>query len=378
MVWSGKSRPLEREDETDVVWKTLAVLTLAAAVAVISAFAARRLDHDPSRPSALGVTVEGRAVRLAVGTTLAQAAAMFRLSPPAGELLDLAGRPLRPDGQPGRLLLDGRVESGRTPLRTGDRITVVAGRDRKEPLARLVVAVPGGEPGDPQFTLSAAPGQREIVRGAISHELVSSRFRPTSATRTERAVALTFDDGPSPEYTPRILATLRRFRVQATFFVIGYLAQQFPALVRQEAKLGMVVGNHTYNHPEVPPFGQLPTPLIRDEVSLAANILTRIGVRPRLFRPPGGSYSPAVVQAAATVGERVILWSVDPTDWTPGISPKQIIRSVLSAVRPGSIVELHDGGGDRSATLAALPAIIRGIRARGLRLVTLLPGRSPA
>jgi peptidoglycan/xylan/chitin deacetylase (PgdA/CDA1 family) len=356
-----------------VVVKRLAVLVLVVAVSLVSAFAAIRLDHDPAPPSFLAVRVEGRPVRLATGTTLAEASAMFRLRPQAGELLDIAGRPLRPDGQPGQVLLDGRPEPGATPLRSGDRIGVVAGSDRREPLARLVVPVPGGEPGDPQFTLSTAPGRQVVVRGAISHELVSSRFQPTGAAQTQRAVALTFDDGPSPEYTPRILATLRRLKVRATFFVIGYLAQQYPALVRQEARLGMEVGNHTYNHPEVPPFGELPARLIQDEISLAANILTRIGVRPRLFRPPGGSYSPAVVDAAAALGEGVALWSVDPTDWTPGISASQVIRNVLSAVRPGSIIDLHDGGGDRSATLAALPAIIRGIRARGLRLVALLP-----
>jgi peptidoglycan/xylan/chitin deacetylase (PgdA/CDA1 family) len=184
-------------------------------------------------------------------------------------------------------------------------------------------------------------------------------------------VALTFDDGPSPEYTPRILAALRRLGVHATFFVIGYLAQAYPALVREEQRLGMVVGNHSYNHPEVPPFGQLPPALMRDEIGLSAKILVGIGVTPQLFRPPGGSFSRLLIRTAASLGERVVLWSVDPTDWTPGISTGQIVRGVLSAVRPGSIVDLHDGGGDRSATLAALPAIVRGIRARGLRLVTL-------
>jgi peptidoglycan/xylan/chitin deacetylase (PgdA/CDA1 family) len=83
------------------------------------------------------------------------------------------------------------------------------------------------------------------------------------------------------------------------------------------------------------------------------------------------------VQIAAALGQRVVLWSVDPTDWQPGTTAKEITQRVLSAVRAGSIVELHDGGGDRSATLAALPAIVRGIRARGLRLVALAPGTNP-
>ena len=216
-----------------------------------------------------------------------------------------------------------------------------------------------------------------IVRGAVSHELVTSRFRPTGAARAERAVALTFDDGPSPEYTPRILTTLAKLQVHATFFVIGYLAEAYPDLVRREARMGMAVGNHTYNHPEVPPFDSLPTTLLRDEIALGDQILSRLGIRTQLFRPPGGSSSPRLVSIAATLGQRVVLWSVDPTDWEPGITAKAIAKRVLATVKPGSIVELHDGGGDRSATVAALPAIVRGIRARGLRLVTLASGNGP-
>jgi peptidoglycan/xylan/chitin deacetylase (PgdA/CDA1 family) len=127
----------------------------------------------------------------------------------------------------------------------------------------------------------------------------------------------------------------------------------------------------------VPPFDQLPTRLLADEIGVGSEILGRLGVHAALFRPPGGSTSPAVVRAAATVGERVVLWSVDPKDWQPGISTRQIVRGVLAAVRPGSIVILHDGGGDRSATLAALPSIVRGIRHRGLHIVALTSSPLP-
>ena len=153
--------------------------------------------------------------------------------------------------------------------------------------------------------------------------------------------------------------------------MIGYLAQANPDLVRQELRLGMTVGNHSYNHPQVPPFAQLPPQLLTDEITLGEQVLSRLGARPHLFRPPGGSTSPALVRAAAALGQRVVLWSVDPADWNPGSSARKVTKRVLSAVRPGSIVILHDGGGDRSATLAALPAIVRGIRRRGLHLVAL-------
>ena len=339
-------------------------------VAVVGTLLARLLSGGNERVS-LTVTVAGRPAHVVEGTTLAEAAARFGLHPRAGDLLDVDGKVLRAASVPGKLLVDGRPAPAGMRLRRGDRITVVDGHDRREPLVRRVVRVAGGAPSDPQFTVSRTPGEQVIVSGVLSHELVSVRFRASGAARVARAVALTFDDGPSPQYTPRILAALTRLRVRATFFVIGYLAEANPDLVRRELRLGMTVGNHSYNHPEVPPFDQLPPRLLGDEIALGGQVLSRLGARPRLFRPPGGSSSPALVRAAAALGQRVVLWSVDPADWSPGSSAKEITKRVLSAVRPGSIVILHDGGGDRSATLAALPAIVRGIRHRGLHLVAL-------
>jgi peptidoglycan-N-acetylglucosamine deacetylase len=349
-------------------------VSVTGAIVIIAAVAltllARELVGGGGRAS-LAVTVAGRSAHVVEGTTLAGAAARFGLHPRAGDVLDVNGQVLRAGAVAGSLLVDGRPASAETRLRSGDRITVVDGHDRREPLVRRSVRVTGGMANNPQFTVSRTPGEQVIVNGALSHELVSVRFRPSGPARPARAVALTFDDGPSPKYTPRILAALTKLRVRATFFVIGYLAEANPDLVRQELRLGMTVGNHSYNHPEVPPFAQLPPQLLTDEIALGEQVLSRLGAQPRLFRPPGGSSSPRLVGAAAALGQRVVLWSVDPADWSPGSSAKKIAKRVLSAVRPGSIVILHDGGGDRSATLAALPAIVRGIRRRGLRLVAL-------
>ena len=279
---------------------------------------------------------------------------------------------LRRRAVPGAFLLDGHRAAAATRIRDGDRIAIVDAHDRSEPHVRQVVRVPRGMPADPQFFLARTPGAEIVVRGAISHKLVSARFAPDGGPAlVERAVALTFDDGPSPEYTPRVIAALRRLHVRATFFVVGYLADRYPSLVRQELRTGMTVGNHSYNHPEVPPFDRLPARLIADEIALGARSLRRAGADPRLFRPPGGSYSPAVVHAARTLGERIVLWSVDPGDWQAGATAAKIARRVVAAARPGSIVILHDGGGDRSATIRALPTIVRRLRHRRLRLVTI-------
>ena len=342
------------------------VLILSAAG---GAFAAKQLIGRPA--GSLAVDVAGRTVHVRKGTTLGEAMTRFALRPHPGDVLDVNGRPVRRGAVRGRVLVNGRSAAHALGLRAGDSITVVDGHSRREALTRRVTRVRGGMPTDPQFSVAYARGEEIVVRGALSHELVSAHFHADGPATVRKVVALTFDDGPWPSSTGRILNELRRLHVRATFFVIGYLAQQYPELVRRELRLGMVVGNHSYNHPQVPPFDQLPIPLLRDEIGLNQRILTRLGVRTHLFRPPGGSVSPSVVRAAEAVGDRVVLWSVDPTDWQPGVSAARVAQRVLSSVRPGSIVILHDGGGDRSATLAALPRIVKGIRARGLRFVVL-------
>jgi peptidoglycan-N-acetylglucosamine deacetylase len=319
----------------------------------------------------LAVNVPGRTVHVRQGTTLGELMTNFALRPHRGDVLDVNGRPVRRGAVLGKVLVDGRPAALALELRAGDSVTVVDGHSRREALTRRVTRIRGGMPTDPQFNVAYARGEEIVVRGALSHELVSAHFRPDGPATVRKVVALTFDDGPWPSSTGRILNELRRLHVRATFFVIGYLAQQYPALVRRELRLGMVVGNHSYNHPQVPPFDQLPVPLLRDEIALSQQILTRLGIQTHLFRPPGGSVSPNVVRAAAGAGDRVVLWSVDPTDWQPGISAARVAHRVLSSVKAGSIVILHDGGGDRSATLAALPRIVKGIRARGLRFVVL-------
>jgi len=342
-------------------------LVLAAAAAGALSVGLTACGHR----SQLTVTVAGHEERMEKGTTLADALTAAHARPRAGAQLDVQGHVLRAAAYPGKTLLNGRRAQRSTALHEGDRIQLVPGRDRTEGLARQIVPVPGGMPADPQFVLARIPGVEIVVRGAQSHELVSARFRPSGEARVEKAVALTFDDGPSPDFTPRILAILKRRHVPATFFTIGYLVDRFPEVVVGERRAGMTVGNHTYNHPEVPPFAELPEALVQDEIDLGAQSLARAGVHAQLLRTPGGSFSPATVRVTERLGERIVLWSVDPTDWRDGTTAKQIVRRVLAAVRPGSIVILHDGGGDRSATVAALPAIIKGIRHRKLRLVAI-------
>ena len=322
----------------------------------------------------VSIVVAGKVAHVEAKTTLGEAIAELGLRPPAGNLLDVKGNVLRAAVYPGALLLNGRRAASATRLAEGDRISFVSGRDRVERLQHERRPVPDGISGNPQGRLMRTPGVEIVVRGAVSHDVLSTRFLASGGpVRVERAVALTFDDGPSPVDTPQVLEILHRLHARATFFVIGFLVDAYPEIVLREHRAGMAVGNHTYNHPEVPPFAGLPRRLLDAEIALGAKSLARIGIVTRLLRPPAGSTSARVERAAEAAGERVVLWSVDPVDWPAGVTAKQIKARVLGAVQPGSIVILHDGGGDQSATIAALPGIIKGIRHKGLRLVPLSP-----
>jgi peptidoglycan/xylan/chitin deacetylase (PgdA/CDA1 family) len=347
-------------------------LLVGAAALVLAGALAGAWSAASAGRSTISIKVAGRAAGVPTRATLTEAAQRYGLKPRAGNLLDVEGRVLRAGRFPGRLLVNGRPAPGGTVLRAGDRVGVRNGADRPEPLEREVAQITARRPANPQFYVDLVPGKSIVVRGAVSHQLVSARFVPDGPAVPDRAVALTFDDGPSA-YTRRVLAVLMRLHVPATFFVIGNQAEANPDLIRLEVDSGMIVANHSYDHPWRSPFAELPHTQIRSEVRHGEAGQNRLGVRSVLFRPPGGTYSPFVLRTALEGGQRVVLWSVDARDWVAGTTTEQVVQRVLGAVGPGSIVLMHDGGGDRSATLEALSTIIDAIRERGLRFVTLAP-----
>lgn len=181
-------------------------------------------------------------------------------------------------------------------------------------------------------------------------------------------IALTFDDGPNPMYTAQILAILQQYGVQATFFVIGSEAAAHPELVQQESQQSHIVGNHTWTHPNLTTLSPAD---IRAQLQSASNeIEAATNQAPSLMRPPGGNFNSEVQSIAASLGLSTILWNVDPRDWSrPGTD--KIIQTVLNTTHNGSIILLHDGGGDRSQTVAALPTIITSLEQRGFQFVTI-------
>ncbi|MFI9100008.1 polysaccharide deacetylase family protein [Streptomyces fildesensis] len=241
---------------------------------------------------------------------------------------------------------------------------------------------------------NAPPGRRLLLAAGLSLLCPGAVTRADAATDTpgpvpevERlvqggpmALALTFDDGPSPVYTPRVLAVLRRYGVTATFFMLGANAEKYPWVVRQVVEEGHVLGNHTWSHPTL---RRLPAAEVRDEIQRTNDVLARTGggPPPALFRAPGGHFVPAALRACAEFRLRAVRWSIDTADWTnPGVD--RIADAVLSRAGTGSIVLHHDGflsrsavpehegRADRSQTVAALRCYLPQLLDRGYRFTT--------
>ena len=183
-----------------------------------------------------------------------------------------------------------------------------------------------------------------------------------------RLIALTFDDGPSPQFTPEILGLLTRYDAHATFFVLGSEVAHFPQIVHDIVKQGSAVANHGYNHVNYFYAGLART--LRDAAQ-TQDLLHKEKI-PTIpyYRPPFGNSNKQLVEAMAKQGYTLTLWSIDTHDWSePGAG--YITRKVLSDVKPGAIVLMHDGGGNRSQTVTALGAILPVLKAEKYRLVTL-------
>jgi peptidoglycan/xylan/chitin deacetylase (PgdA/CDA1 family) len=224
----------------------------------------------------------------------------------------------------------------------------------------------------------AAPPTRPGEAHSRPPKLQPLRYRPIGCAAgglrvahsngpPRREVALSFDDGPYP-LTPSFARMLRANHAVATFFMIGsQLNPRYRSTLREELRNGDALGDHTWSHPDLE---RVSATEVRNQLRGTREVIRReSGYTPCVFRPPYGSYNSSIVAAARSLGLATILWDVDPTDWAlPGTAA--IEQRVLAQVRPGSIILSHDGGGPRGETLAAYPYIIRQLRARGYRFVT--------
>jgi cellulose synthase/poly-beta-1,6-N-acetylglucosamine synthase-like glycosyltransferase/peptidoglycan/xylan/chitin deacetylase (PgdA/CDA1 family)/spore germination protein YaaH len=234
-----------------------------------------------------------------------------------------------------------------------------------------------------------ANGQRQITQDSSTGLIIDQTFEslpePYRVARygaTPKQVAITFDDGPDPEWTPKILDVLKREKAPATFFLIGIQADKYADLTERIYREGHEIGNHTFTHPDI---SNISKSLMRLELNLTERLFaSRLGIRSILFRPPyaidqepdtADQVRPLEVtqdMGYVTIGNRI-----DPNDWRGTRSAEQVTAAVLKDLPPclatdqlcGNIILLHDGGGERRETVRALPMIIDALRARGYEIV---------
>ncbi|HEU5413687.1 MAG TPA: glycosyltransferase [Candidatus Angelobacter sp.] len=241
-----------------------------------------------------------------------------------------------------------------------------------------------------------APGQRTVSMDRDSEFVTAEKmtllpqpYQLNQYGRQDKEVALTFDDGPDPTNTPRILDILKREHAPATFFLIGLQAQKFPGLAKRIYDEGHTIGNHTFSHPDISEVSQR---YIDFEMNLTERLFaSKLGVKPLFFRPPYAiDQEPDIadqvrpVEHVQELGFITIGSKIDPDDWQPGRKTADIVDAVLTQAQRyatkgcqmhdpplcGNIILLHDGGGNREATIQALPQIIDGLRSKGFKIVS--------
>jgi peptidoglycan/xylan/chitin deacetylase (PgdA/CDA1 family) len=371
------------------------ILCTAAATTLLAVVGAATGRADASQPELLhaGLSQAGQSLILSLRTSSTVALSQLdRLPATSGSRYLCLSLQQAGDGEERRLCLGGKTKARR---RAGLELLDPAGKVT----AQQTLAVAVKRPGAQKLVLVLSPPDAGLsphryrwrlladLGGCVAKKATEPcpqslpergdrvfRLRPvrpvgctggtaglvTNGSRDRKVVALTFDDGPS-EYTPGFLSVLRQKHVHGTFFEIGQEMAGREATMRRILREGNEIGNHTMHHTEYPGYADIaPTTSLIESIT---------HFRPCLFRPPGGAVNSSVVAAAGADGLRTITWDVDPADWsTPGSAA--VYSRIVGAAQPGSIILMHDGGGNRSETLTALPSIIDTLRARGYRFET--------
>jgi peptidoglycan/xylan/chitin deacetylase (PgdA/CDA1 family) len=240
-----------------------------------------------------------------------------------------------------------------------------SGGTHKRPRLAATTTGATGAVGAAETAKKAATGEATRESQAVQNALGYTAY-VTAGSASKREIALTFDDGPGP-YTPQIVSILKRHDVPATFFVVGRSVKDFGAEVPSELAAGFVVGDHTQDHALMGTLSR------KDQtaqlVDQAQGIAAYGAPFPDLFRPPYGSFTKTTLSITKKLKMLTILWTIDTNDFAqPGV--KKIVSAALDGAKPGAIVLMHDAGGTRTQTVAALPTIIKALRRRGYTFVT--------
>ncbi len=287
----------------------------------------------------------------------------------------------RGGGEPPIIWLNGRRAGLRAVVKNGDSIIATNGRHRREREMERVRLISSncrvvGRGAILSLTQEGLPGIEIERTKAYTGKLCSRRMirspRSTIFHRTDPPtvgkIALTFDDGPDSKYTPKVLEILRQNGIKATFFVVGERVKRYPEIIREEIMEGHEIGNHTLSHPNLPKYN---CERIRAEIEGCEDTLRRLGApKPRYFRPPKGAINGQAFEVARGKGYQVILWSVAVENRAVS-SLEEMRKRVVEGIGEGGVILAHDGGLDRTMTIRALPGIIKKLKERGFKFVTL-------
>ncbi len=212
---------------------------------------------------------------------------------------------------------------------------------------------------------SFAGAEKAAENAAINKTLTYTPYIAEAGAQ-HKEIALTFDDGPGP-YTPQFVSVLKQYHVPATFFEVGLAEPDFHAGTSLIAQAGFPIGDHTYNHSAM---AHLSAADQQSQLTQQIAATSKYGAPyPRLFRPPYGLWNQTTVQVLKQFHMLMVMWTVDTSDYQlPGVDT--IVQRAVSGARPGAIILMHDAGGNRAETLAALPTIIKQLRGKGYTLVT--------
>jgi peptidoglycan/xylan/chitin deacetylase (PgdA/CDA1 family) len=250
-------------------------------------------------------------------------------------------------------------------------VGIVAGAGSGSGAPRRAVSIPSGYFKRIHALAGGGPGSFAVVEQGAENAAITRTLSYTPYVRMagsqHREIALTFDDGPGP-YTLQVLSALERLHTPATFFEVGIEEKYFHAGTTQIVAHGYPIGDHTETHA---PMSHLSPKLQQSQLLQQTAAIGNYGAPfPRLFRPPYGLWDSATLALLKKYKMLMVLWTVDTNDYQlPGV--QAIVDSAVDGARPGAIILMHDAGGDRSETVAALPRIIRALRARHYKLVTI-------
>ena len=325
----------------------------------------------PAHASAMRVTINGKRVQLTMA------------APTVKDALNVAGEQLRVGfmrtvgtGDPvphrvrqPRVLIEGRPVPLTRRLGNGDHIEFINGKDYVEPIVEETQALPTTGLPDVENRVWQA-GSAGVVRrfvGEFSGQVAKPEQVIKAAVPAEPLnaplVLLSFDDGPDGRWTPRVLDILKANDVKAVFCLVGVQIQRYPDLVKRIVAEGHTLCDHSMHHDMRASLRAAPYQLA--EVDEPYNMMKELtGVAPRFYRGPGGNLSPIIIGEAHRLGMRVLAWDVDPGDYRkPGAETIQ--NRIALTIKGGGVALMHDGGGDRSQTVAQLQGLIDRLRSEG-------------